>query len=665
MTKQEVIQLIQQWIVANGNNEITANVLRPILEAMLLQPNDLIGDLTDLNTTENTSLVAAINESLNSTGASLNLYTGTGLPTETPPPVYTIGDLYVQINEFGTQGLYQWNGFEWVRVTKKLNSAVREVYFGVVPTAGTDTTMQEIVDLVNDVSIEIYDNEMLILGFTTKVSGISNVFASYFFARNDLTGTYGNVSINGMVYESDFILNTKTTDLAFLQSQGTVITLGDIGFESVENYLNTNPEPFLGDWLLDSETIYFFNYTKDGNEYVDLYEGTQPAQLGLGGNYTVLVTDFSNISYVEPQYTKSEIDAKIVVINNLIEAAKFFQTRIDPISGKVTYYHDDGVDPFSVVIGKAEPFSGDNNFVFGQNHVLHPDPLDVNNWDVFENAVIGGRGNEIFHGVSDSAIIAGYFNKIKGSYNAIIGGQGNINAADGSVMIGGWLNELKSTAWGSMVLGAYSTVENPYTIAQGYNIHSKIYVGDPRTNGANFLLGFETTIEGYGLNVTGGGHSVKANFVCVVGQSALAIDKPYTSHNDASALRFVVGIGGLNATTFASSTRKNGFEVYHSGTVRAASLTDALIVAGDGFTIITKQYLEANYSATGAADKNYLHTQGTPAATWNVAHNLGKYPSVTVLDGFNSEVAGEVTHTDINNLIINFNGGFSGTATIN
>src|SRR5690606_34965549 len=32
---------------ANGNNEITANVLNPILIAMLQQPNDLIGDFDD------------------------------------------------------------------------------------------------------------------------------------------------------------------------------------------------------------------------------------------------------------------------------------------------------------------------------------------------------------------------------------------------------------------------------------------------------------------------------------------------------------------------------------------------------------------------------------------------------------------------------------------
>jgi hypothetical protein len=64
MTQAQVIALIQQWIVANGNNEITANVLRPILEAMVNQPNNLIGDLAELETIDNDTLVDAINSLL-------------------------------------------------------------------------------------------------------------------------------------------------------------------------------------------------------------------------------------------------------------------------------------------------------------------------------------------------------------------------------------------------------------------------------------------------------------------------------------------------------------------------------------------------------------------------------------------------------------------------
>lgn len=67
----------------------------------------------------------------------------------------------------------------------------------------------------------------------------------------------------------------------------------------------------------------------------------------------------------------------------------------------------------------------------------------------------------------------------------------------------------------------------------------------------------------------------------------------------------------------------------------------------------------------GGSDKNYLHIQSTPASTWNVTHNLNKKPSVSVLDTANTEVEGQVIHTNLNTLTITFNSSFSGEATLN
>jgi hypothetical protein len=64
MTLQDILNLINAEIVANGNQEITADVLRPILEAMIQQPNDLIGDLGDLQTADVSNIVNAINSIL-------------------------------------------------------------------------------------------------------------------------------------------------------------------------------------------------------------------------------------------------------------------------------------------------------------------------------------------------------------------------------------------------------------------------------------------------------------------------------------------------------------------------------------------------------------------------------------------------------------------------
>jgi len=64
-------------------------------------------------------------------------------------------------------------------------------------------------------------------------------------------------------------------------------------------------------------------------------------------------------------------------------------------------------------------------------------------------------------------------------------------------------------------------------------------------------------------------------------------------------------------------------------------------------------------------DKYYQHIQSIPAVLWNVFHELGKYPSVTVIDSYGIEYEGEVSHTDENNLTLTFSAMISGFANCN
>lgn len=119
MTQQELLDLINQFIVTNGNNEITANVLNPILKDMVNQPNLLIGVLSQLNTADQTNLVNAINEVYNLIGdvtdVGVRLHQGTSDPNVTPPPQYNIADFYIQKDLSNNPiQLWQWNGVIWV-----------------------------------------------------------------------------------------------------------------------------------------------------------------------------------------------------------------------------------------------------------------------------------------------------------------------------------------------------------------------------------------------------------------------------------------------------------------------------------------------------------------------------------------------------------------------
>ena len=66
----------------------------------------------------------------------------------------------------------------------------------------------------------------------------------------------------------------------------------------------------------------------------------------------------------------------------------------------------------------------------------------------------------------------------------------------------------------------------------------------------------------------------------------------------------------------------------------------------------------------GSGDTSYLHTQSTPAATWNINHNLGKYPAVNMMDLSNNVMYGDITHIDTNNTVITLSGSMSGKASL-
>ena len=87
----------------------------------------------------------------------------------------------------------------------------------------------------------------------------------------------------------------------------------------------------------------------------------------------------------------------------------------------------------------------------------------------------------------------------------------------------------------------------------------------------------------------------------------------------------------------------------------------------------TGDYTWVNADTTGGQDKNFVHEQINASAIWTITHSLDKYPSVTVFDSAGTQVEGEVIYkaneTDSvlskTQLIIKFEGSFSGTATLN
>lgn len=64
-------------------------------------------------------------------------------------------------------------------------------------------------------------------------------------------------------------------------------------------------------------------------------------------------------------------------------------------------------------------------------------------------------------------------------------------------------------------------------------------------------------------------------------------------------------------------------------------------------------------------DAHYVYIQSSPSATWVIAHNLAKYPSVTVVDSADNVVVGETEYDSLNQVTLTFAGAFSGKAFFN
>ena len=68
---------------------------------------------------------------------------------------------------------------------------------------------------------------------------------------------------------------------------------------------------------------------------------------------------------------------------------------------------------------------------------------------------------------------------------------------------------------------------------------------------------------------------------------------------------------------------------------------------------------------SGSGDKNFTYEQTTPSDTWTINHNLGKHPSVSVVDSSGDLVEGDCNYIDEYSLVLTFSGAFSGKAFLN
>jgi len=113
-------------------------------------------------------------------------------------------------------------------------------------------------------------------------------------------------------------------------------------------------------------------------------------------------------------------------------------------------------------------------------------------------------------------------------------------------------------------------------------------------------------------------------------------------------------------------------------------MSDIIIIDGEVVEIITSPpetieviqqnpTIEMNYMAPGppgpqgppGTSFTYTHSQDVASDIWVVEHNLGKFPSATIVDSGGTAVYGDIKYIDNMSLTISFSAIFSGKVYCN
>lgn len=275
MNEAAVLSLINLYIVANGNNEITADVLRPVLVAMLQQPNDKVGELGDLDTSDQSSIVNAINELVSSSSGGFTVHAGTQDPNVTPPGSFGIGDWYVR----NGSSLYQYNGDTWVLLQSSGTISTDDV-------AWLAGALSNIPVSTNDLLTLILTNIDSALGNRYTETEADNLFATF-------ADTFAEVAVNETTDELEFYDNDSnllfSVDITYFVSQAVTVEVESNSVllkDKDDNTLSSAALPGAGLIEIDSNPFrYVVGHGNDGSTI-------QIGDIAAGGIFTFSGTNF-------------------------------------------------------------------------------------------------------------------------------------------------------------------------------------------------------------------------------------------------------------------------------------------------------------------------------------------------------------------------------------
>lgn len=163
------------------------------------------------------------------------------------------------------------------------------------------------------------------------------------------------------------------------------------------------------------------------------------------------------------------------------------------------------------------------------------------------------------------------------------------------------------------------------------------------------LLSDESTIL-YNIP-NGSGYSFESGDYAVLYKIGNALNNAFI-FNKVTKEPLVVGGGDTTINNIISSGG--------GGTIITSGVTS---IGGASGEILLNNSLQMSNNTLQSA--TYIHKQDASSDTWNITHNLNKYPSVTIIDSGDNVVYGDITYIDKNNLQIKFSAAFGGKAYLN
>ena len=69
--------------------------------------------------------------------------------------------------------------------------------------------------------------------------------------------------------------------------------------------------------------------------------------------------------------------------------------------------------------------------------------------------------------------------------------------------------------------------------------------------------------------------------------------------------------------------------------------------------------------AVGPVAPTFVFAQAIASASWDIVHNLGRFPTVATIDSTGRQVEGDVVYLSPNELTVSFTAAFAGAAYLN